>query len=826
MNRVGFSPIRRLSKAIGGWWQNLWTKGVLILVLMAFFLGRAEILGEISPFAVAYYAVILRFRQTAARKVMLALVVGYIAANGVFSSWPVILGMLVLYRLIYRLLAKNKVLDLGTIPLAVFLVDTAVRFAYAAIHGDMSRYSMLMGLVEGFLATVLTMIFIQSIPVFTFQRGVKELRNEEIICLVILMASVLTGFTGLAFGSVSLVNIFSRYLIMLFSLIGGAGVGAGVGVVTGIILSMSSLTAVTQIGLLAFSGVLGGLLRDAKKLGVGLGFMLGTAILTVYVADLSQVAVGLEESFAAFVLLFLTPKSLIEQIARYVPGTHQHALSQQDYARRIRELMDNRIREVSNVFQELSNTFSQISASQVRPPDELLNKTLEHVSQQVCAGCFKRGQCWSKHFMETYQGMVDSLTMIDIDGYVDARNLAPALKRRCIKTEQITNALNRAAEFVKRDAKWQALLAENRDLVASQLTGVAKIMSELAGEIRKENHVSADQEEHIMAALEQLGLTIRTVDIICLDEGKVEIEVTYAGCGDYNECAKVIAPLLSEILGENITVAQKRAESEGFCTVTLTSAKVYNVEVGVASAAKDGKMLSGDSFTSLDVGNGKYAVAVSDGMGNGERAMQESSAAIRLLQQLLKAGFDEQLAIKTVNSVLLLRSQEEIFATMDLALIDLYSAKTEFLKIGSAPSFIKRGSEAFPICGANIPIGILQDIEIQSVEADLQEGDFLILVSDGVFDAAKQMENSEVWLKTQIESIETNDPQAIADVLLELAVRMNHGEINDDMTVLVAKIERFQPEWSTIKIPGLKKIKRKKGGKQNIVPLSQGSPTA
>ncbi|GIM46062.1 hypothetical protein DNHGIG_16110 [Collibacillus ludicampi] len=256
MNRVGFSPIRRLSKAIGGWWQNLWTKGVLILVLMSFFLGRAEILGEISPFAVAYYAVILRFRQTAARKVMLALVVGYIAANGVFSRWPVILGMLVLYRLIYRLLAKNKVLDLGTIPLAVFLVDTAVRFAYAAIHGDMSRYSMLMGLVEGFLATVLTMIFIQSIPVFTFQRGVKELRNEEIICLVILMASVLTGFTGLTFGSVSLVNIFSRYLIMLFSLIGGAGVGAGVGVVTGIILSMSSLTAVTQIGLLAFSGCL------------------------------------------------------------------------------------------------------------------------------------------------------------------------------------------------------------------------------------------------------------------------------------------------------------------------------------------------------------------------------------------------------------------------------------------------------------------------------------------------------------------------------------------------------------------------------------------
>jgi stage II sporulation protein E len=824
IQRMGFTPVRNLGKRIGGWWQNLWAKGVFVLTLMAFFLGRAEILGEITPFALAYYAVILRFKKSAAQKVKLALTAGFIAAHGIFSNWWVILAMLVLYHAIHRILSKNKALEFGAIPLVVFLVDAAVRLTAAVAHGDLSRYALLMGVVEAFLATVLTMIFIQSIPVFTFQRGVKELRNEEIICLVILMASVLTGFTGLALGNISLVNIFSRYLIMLFSLIGGAGVGAGVGVVTGIILSMSSLTAVSQIGLLAFSGVLGGLLRDAKKIGVGLGFMLGTAILTVYVADMSQLVTGLEESAAAFALLFLTPKSLIEQVARYVPGTHQHTLSQQDYARRIRELMDHRIREVSNVFQELSNTFSQISVGHVRPPDELLNKTLEHVSQQVCSGCFKREQCWGKHFMETYQGMVDSLTLIDIDGHLESRNLAPALRKRCIKTEPITQALNRAAEFVKRDAKWQAMLAESRDLVSAQLTGVAKIMSELAGEIRKENHLSADQEEHIMAALEQLGLTIRTVDIISLDEGKVEIEVTYAGCGDYNECAKVIAPLLSEILGENITVAQKRSEAEGFCTVTLTSAKVYQVEVGVASAAKDGKMLSGDSFTSLDVGNGKYAVAVSDGMGNGERAMQESSAAIRLLQQMLKAGFDEKLAIQTVNSVLLLRSQDEIFTTMDLALIDLYSAKTEFLKIGSAPSFIKRGTKVFPINGANIPIGILQEIEIQAVEADLEEGDLLILVSDGVYDAAKLGDQTEAWLKQQIECMEIEDPQAIADVLLELAVRMNNGEIHDDMTVLVAKISKFQPEWSTIKIPGLKKIKRRKGGKHKMVPLSQGTP--
>lgn len=795
------------------WWQKKWTdKSILLLLMMAFFLGRAQILGEISPFALAYYAVILRLKKSAAKKVLLALVLGSMAGHGWWSGWPAVLCMILLYRLIERMLSREKVLSLGSVPLLVFFVDAAVRIAFAAGSGDLSRYALLMGVVEGFLATILTMIFIQSLPVFSFSRGARGLRHEEMISLIILMASVLTGLTGMMVGSVSLVNIFSRYLIMLFALVGGAGVGAGVGVVTGIILSMSSLAAVNQIGLLAFSGLLGGMLRDARKVGVGVGFMLGTAILTVYAADFAQLISGLEESLCALLLLMLTPKGLLEVIAQHVPGTSQHALSQQDYARRIRSLMAHRIREVSQVFHELSRTFAQMSAGVSRPQDELLHRAMQQVATEVCDSCVKKKQCWEKAFLDTYHGMVDTLAKVDELGVIQMSHVAANLRKKCTRLEALTSSLNRTAQIVKRDAKWEEQLAEHRTMVATQLQGVANIMGDLAMEIRRENHVLTDHEEQILEALEHLGLTIRSVDIICLDEGKVEIEVSYAGGGEYDEGAKVIAPLISEILGEHITVARKHQEDEGFCTALLTSARVYTVEVGVASAAKGGTLTSGDSFTTLDVGNGKYAVAVSDGMGNGERAMQESSAAIRLLQQLLKAGFDEQMAIKTVNSVLLMRSQEEIFTTMDLALIDLYSAKTEFLKVGSAPSFVKRGKEAFPITGANVPIGILQEIEVQAVEADLQEGDLLILLSDGIYDANRQAEDGEEWLRQQIERIELDDPQAIADILLELAVRENGGKIHDDMTVLVAKIGKYHPEWATIKVPGLKKIKRGKRG--------------
>ncbi|UOF91830.1 stage II sporulation protein E [Fodinisporobacter ferrooxydans] len=791
------------------------------ILIMGFLLGRASILGDLTPFALSYYAVVLKLRKKHSWLLLMAIGAGAITAHSAFAVWPMLFATMFLYQILYTLLNRQKILELNVIPVVVFLVDAGVRIGYSSGFGDLSQYALIMSVVDGFLAMVLSYIFIQLLPILTFQRSVRQLRIEEIICLVILLASVLTGFQGLSFYQLSIENIFSRYLIMLFALIGGAGIGAGVGVVVGIILTMGNLGATTQIGLLAFSGVLAGLLRDTRKWGVGLGFTMGTAILTVYVANLHDVWMGVSETALAFAGILFTPKSFIEKVSRYVPGTHQFRLSQQDYARRVRDVMANRIGEVSNVFAELSRTFLQTSSTMLQPQDEQMNKTIQRAAQRGCTGCSKQNQCWDKEFYQTYRTMFDVITIMEEKGENVLRDSPSILRDKCIKTEQFIQHLYESMEESKRELLWQTHIQDSRNLVASQLAGVSRIMGDLAVEMQKENHISADHEEHIIAALEQLGMTVQSVDIICLDEGKVEIEVTQVGCEDArSQCEKMVAPLLSEIIGETITVSDRDTEfHDGFATFRLTSARAFQIVTGVASAAKDGRVLSGDSFTSLDVGNGKFAVAVSDGMGNGERAMQESSAAIRLLQQLLKAGFDEQLAIKTVNSTLLLRSPDEMFTTMDLALIDLFTAHTELLKIGSAPSFIKRGRKVRMVQGENIPIGILQEIDIQTVEEQLEQGDILILLSDGIYEAPKHVVDKEDWLRRRIEQLESDDPQEIADMLVELAARINQGKITDDMTVVAARVDVFKPEWSTIRLPGVGRIKRNSGG----VPYSNRS---
>ncbi|EAA9756167.1 stage II sporulation protein E, partial [Salmonella enterica] len=218
--------------------------------------------------------------------------------------------------------------------------------------------------------------------------------------------------------------------------------------------------------------------------------------------------------------------------------------------------------------------------------------------------------------------------------------------------------------------------------------------------------------------------------------------------------------------------------------------------------------MSGDSFSTVELGNGTFAVALSDGMGNGERARMESSAALNILEQLLQSGMDEKLAIKSVNSVLLLRSPEEMYATVDMALIDEYTAETTFMKIGSTPSFIKRGQEVIQVSASNLPIGIIKDIEVDLVTVQLQPGDVLIMMTDGIYDAPGYAVNKELWMKRLIQEIDSDDPQEVADCLLESVIRYQQHEIYDDMTVIVGKIEHYRPEWATLRVPGISRMER------------------
>jgi stage II sporulation protein E len=128
----------------------------------------------------------------------------------------------------------------------------------------------------------------------------------------------------------------------------------------------------------------------------------------------------------------------------------------------------------------------------------------------------------------------------------------------------------------------------------------------------------------------------------------------------------------------------------------------------------------------------------------------------------------------------------------------MQEATAKFLKVGTNPSFIKRGDQVQTIETGNLPMGMVKDFDIDVTQQQLKAGDILIMMSDGVFEGPRHIQNKEIWMRRKIKELETEHPQDIADLLLEEVIRARGGEIDDDMTVLVSKIQHHTPKWSVI----------------------------
>jgi stage II sporulation protein E len=787
--------------------ESFFIKKGYFLLIVGFLLGRALILSKLTPFCLPFFAAVYLVKKERAPLALIGLMAG--AATISISNAAFTFAITFLFLLIFRVSRKWLRNEIRSIPFYVGIILGAGKLGEAfLISKELTLYDGMMACVQASLSFILTLIFLQSIPLLTLNKRRQLLKTEEIVCLIIMLASIMTGTIGWKVYDLSIEHILSRYLVLIFSLVAGATVGSTVGVVTGLIFSLASVSSFYHMSLLAFSGVLGGLLKEGKKIGVSIGLFISTLLIGMYGEGGGSLSITVLETTAAVALFFLTPKSLTERLAKYIPGTPEYTAEQQKYMRKMRDVTAQRVAQFSNVFHALSKSFSQMD---IRPGIEENEREMDFfmskVTEKTCNTCFKKDQCWAKNFDTTYALMEEIIHEMDLnDGNVPSK-ISRDWEKHCTRSKKVYDVIGQELTFFQANQKLKKQVQESRKLVADQLLGVSEVMDNFAKEIQRERENHYKQEEQIREAIQEFGIQVEQVEIYSLEQRNVDIEMTIPYCNGHGECEKIIAPMLSDILGETIVVKKEECATfpNGFCHVTFHSTKAFTVDTGVAHAAKDGGLVSGDSFSTIELGLGKFAIAISDGMGNGERAHYESNETLMLLQKILQSGIEEKVAIKSVNSVLSLRTTDEIFSTLDLAMIDLQTASAKFLKVGSTPSFIKRGNKVIKIQASNLPIGIIEDFEVDVVSEQLKAGDLLIMMSDGVFEGPKHVENYDLWMKRKIQELQTDKPQEIADLIMEEVIRSRQGLIEDDMTVAVAKIKHNTPKWASIPVQKMKR---------------------
>lgn len=767
-----------------------------LFFIIALLLSRAIILNTVSPFALAFLATAwLGYRNHS----LFIIAATFIGSFTVSNEQVIFIFLSTVFFLILVAIFNNQEGQKRYMPLFVFLCTIIPRMFLYSLSGQLSYYEGLLLFVEGILALVLVLIFMQSIP-FLFKgtaHFTRPLKHEEVISLLILLASILTGLVGLTVYSLAFEQVFARLLVLSVALVGGAAIGSTVGVIIGFILSLAELTNLYQVSLLAFSGLLGGLLKDGKKLGVSIGLLVGTLFINVY-GEAQVFLTSFYESSLAILIFFLLPTTLFLRLSRYIPGTEVYEQEQEQYVQKVRNITAKRVEQFSNVFAALSRSFlTTEEKNEARTTEKERDYFLSEITEKTCQQCFMKERCWQRQFDQTYLLMTllkEELTSGEVSFQTKRK-----FENHCVKSAKVMQVMKEEVSIFDANQRLKKQVKDSKRLVADQLLGVSQVMDDFSKEILKEKELYDEQEEQILAGLKDLGLEIEKLDIFQLEKGNVDLEIVASFYEYHGEGEKLIAPFLSELLDELIVVREETVSPfpNGYCFLAFHSAKRFVVETGLAHAAKGGGLISGDSYTEMDLGVGKKVLAISDGMGNGKRAKEESEETLRLLHQILKTGIPEQVAIKSINSILSLRTTDEIYSTLDLTIMNLHNASIRCLKIGSSPSFIKRGNFLFQITASNLPIGIIEDFSVDIVQEQLKPGDLLIMMSDGVYDGPR-LANKDLWFREKLQKLENDHPQHVADYLLEEIIRENDGYIFDDMTVLVAKINRNTPKWTSI----------------------------
>lgn len=333
---------------------------------------------------------------------------------------------------------------------------------------------------------------------------------------------------------------------------------------------------------------------------------------------------------------------------------------------------------------------------------------------------------------------------------------------------------------------WERQLSEQRSIFAGQLQEMSRMLSDIASQERSVEKISEKKYRQLVREMKTEGILVGDLFYIRAGDGHREYSIQMRTAKTAGISSEDVAGLLSVLLDMRIVPHRNCTFflSPEWGTYLFQEEPSYHVLTGTAKAIKQSEAVSGDCFECFEYGEGSVALLLSDGMGSGERALKCSSMVVDLMQRFLEAGFSVKAAMRLINGVLLTGETEHNTSTIDCCNIDLYQGLCHFCKVGAAPSYLKRDNLVEQISSRNLPLGLVEEPESESVTRYLEDGDYIILLSDGVVDAMNQG-IGEAALPEVISRFQSRNPSELANDILGYVLRQCKGEVRDDMTVLV-----------------------------------------
>ena len=694
--------------------------------------------------------------------------------------------------------ANERIKIGGRLAVSVFLVQ----FIYM-IFTNFYFYDLLTSIMISISSYIFYKIFVNSISVINEYEIKKVFSIEEVIGASLLIAIAVSALGNFSVFSYSVKNIVCIFIVLYLGFRNGILVGATGGITIGVVLSLIGGGEAILIATYAISGMVAGLLNRFGKIGVVVGFILGN-IASTYAASggVENVILFQEILIAAIGLLFVPKKAKIsiEDVIpdiKMLPEAGRNLEESQETISKLNSISKT-ITEMAKRYQDNESFDRNLEIFQ----DELLNSLEGLENSSLYDDIYNNEENIVEDILNNLleNGIMTENGIISIFAkhntyLMNSENISVRNKEK-EEIQEIIKAINTAYRISKTSFIWQKKLEENNKNVSAQLKNVSEAINNITEGIKTNTEKYEKEKIQLKKILEEKGINAKEISIKQENTGRYVVNVYTGICDDTNgrKCpTKQIEKSISKILDNKVILQNQDCGirlGKNVCAYTYISEDKYIIQTGIASAKKEDSIVSGDNISNTRLGDGKYLLAISDGMGSGANARRNSKIAISMLERLLSSGFDKETSINLINSAIMNANKEEMYATLDIEILDLYAGKIEILKNGACPSYIKKNKKVNMIKSTSLPTGIMSNINIDTYDKDLEDGDIIVMCSDGIIESNHEYANKELWVKYLLEEIQTDSPERIADIILHEAIDNDFGKAKDDMSVIVFKVNK------------------------------------
>lgn len=785
-------PYKRLKESIKNRrnreeFESLGSSKIFMYFITSLLISRVLFLNVenlMAPFGIAFLIVISLHKRECFIISACGSLIGYLSIYNSINNFPsylCIIGTITISA--YMLEEKSKKIRLALLFITIFGELLICELWIRNLTLQIAFFTAFLQMV-----CIIPLYFIleRSILCINKLRTKHLFSSEEIISVTVVIALMIAGTWGISIAKVSFTNILALTFILALSYINGSTVGASAGIAIGAIIGVCSGNLLIYMAVYGVCGFLAGIFEKSGKIICGFAYVIMFFVLMLYCNISAQFKpIEIIVSIAIFLII---PNRVYKKINLELDWEKKQEYLNKDIVNNVKDLMVNKLESFSDVLYDMSKTLSDLAYN-----DKLLMKRkssglIENLADRVCSTCSMNTTCWKKEIYYTYAAFGEL-----IENYEEQRKdiLPQEIQKKCVKrTLLLKNTEDIVNKYILKEM-WRKRQSEGRKILSNQINSVGDSLKELVKEFNVNIKFNTDIEKKVRKILENQGIKYK--DVFCFENknDRLIIKMSLNACGGSQLCVKKILPFINEVTDKFMCVNEEGCVIDPkteMCKVTFIETPKYYISSYIAKCCKSGEKCSGDSYSFGKTTDENYMCIISDGMGSGPEAKRESKIAVDMIEKFVCSGLDKIKAINTVNTVMSLKfPQEEKFSTLDLCDIDLYYGNVNFTKIGAVSSFIKSGKNVEVIKSKTLPIGVLDDVDIEVIDKKVKNGDFIVMLSDGVSDYDINNAGKVDWVVHYLKENNINNPEELAKGILEKAKKLSGDKAKDDMTVIVSK---------------------------------------